>query len=73
MMVAFYRQANGGAIQLAASSFYMFISRRMEKNLKIETSNNFSTLPMAVLLFLKLDLNMYIMFINFSTLPAINV
>jgi len=41
MMVAFHRQANGGAeknngvsIQLATRSFYMFLSRQMEKNLE---------------------------------------
>jgi len=60
MIVAFYRQANGSAtknndsaIQLAISSFYMFLSRRVKKNLESEIASCFSTLPIVVLLFLK--------------------
>ena len=60
MMMAFYRQANGsatknngGAIQLATKSFYMFLSRQVKKNLESEIASSFSTLPIVVLLFLK--------------------
>ena len=61
MMMAFYRQENGGAtrknnggaIQLSTRSFYMFLSRQVEKNLKSGIASNFSTLPIVVLLFLK--------------------
>jgi len=60
MIVAFYRQTNGdatknhgGVIQLATSSFYMFLSRWMEKNLKCKVASSFSILPIVVLLFSK--------------------
>jgi len=68
MMVAFYRKSNGNAtrknngsaIQLATRSFYMFLSRWVEKNLKSEITSSFSTFPIVVLLFFNLDFNIFL-------------
>jgi len=47
------RQANGTAVQLATRNFYMFLSKRVKKNRESNIASSFSTLPIAMLLFLK--------------------